>query len=253
MTPRAGGAGRRPARPRAGPRPPRASRRPGSAGPGRRDRAALSLANRLVANDEGAAAIEVLLGGLAVRAPRCSPSPWPAPRPRRRSTARRSATTPSSTCGPDRCCASAHRRPGCAPTSPSAAASTSRRCSARAARTPCPASARPRCGPATCCRSARSRPPCRSSTSLRCAPPPGDTVVLRAVLGPRADFVTDPADADAHRLDGVEPQRPDRHAAGGREAAAGRRRASCPARGWSGARSRCRRAASRSCSSPTTR
>ena len=25
-------------------------------------------------------------------------------------------------------------------------------------------------------------------------PPPGDTVVLRAVLGPRADFVTDPAE-----------------------------------------------------------
>lgn len=35
---------------------------------GAADRAALRLANRLVANDEGAAGIEVLLGGLAVRA-----------------------------------------------------------------------------------------------------------------------------------------------------------------------------------------
>jgi len=35
---------------------------------GAADRAALRLANRLVANPEGAAAIEVLLGGLAVRA-----------------------------------------------------------------------------------------------------------------------------------------------------------------------------------------
>ncbi len=35
---------------------------------GAADRAALRLANRLVANDEGAAAVEVLLGGLAVRA-----------------------------------------------------------------------------------------------------------------------------------------------------------------------------------------
>lgn len=35
---------------------------------GAADRASLTLANRLVANDEGAAAVEVLLGGLAVRA-----------------------------------------------------------------------------------------------------------------------------------------------------------------------------------------
>ena len=43
----------------------------GASGVGRSgaaDRASLTLANRLVANDEGAAAVEVLLGGLAVRA-----------------------------------------------------------------------------------------------------------------------------------------------------------------------------------------
>ena len=40
----------------------------GVARSGAADRASLTLANRLVANDEGAAAVEVLLGGLAVRA-----------------------------------------------------------------------------------------------------------------------------------------------------------------------------------------
>ncbi len=54
--------------------------------------------------------------------------------------------------------------------------------------------------------------------------PPGDTVVLRAVLGPARRLRHRPDRADGYHLDGVEPQRPHRHAAGGREAAAGRRR-----------------------------
>jgi hypothetical protein len=61
------GAGRRPVGPRAGPGRP-GSGRPEVGRSGAADRAALTLANRLVANDEGAAAVEVLLGGLAVRA-----------------------------------------------------------------------------------------------------------------------------------------------------------------------------------------
>ena len=52
---------------------------------------------------------------------------------------------------------------------------------------------------ATCCRSGRSRPSCRCVDVAPVCPPPGDTVVLRAVLGPRADFVADPAELTAPR------------------------------------------------------
>ena len=152
---------------------------------GAADRASLRLANRLVANDdEGAAAVEVLLGGLAVRAHGVRTVALTGAPPPPTSTARRSPTSASSPCAPARPSPSAHPRPACAPTSPSAAASPSTTSSARRPPTPSPASARPHSRQAPCSPSAPNpasrgcwtsppspRPPARRSPFAPCSAP----------------------------------------------------------------------------------
>ena len=126
------------------------------------DRRALALANRLVGNPPGAAALEVTFGGLEVRAhgdllvatagARC---------------AGRGRTPPRPGCATARSCGSARRSPACGRTSPCAAVSTSSPSSARARPTCSPGSGRRSSRPVTCCPSDPRPDRCRSSTSRR--------------------------------------------------------------------------------------
>ena len=214
------------------------------------DRASYRRANRLVGNEPGAAALEVTLGGLVLRA-----------------LAAVTVVTTGARCADD----PAHDapvalRPGevlrlgapaaaCAPTSRSAAGSTSSRSWAR--------------GPPTCW--AVSGPRSLAAGDLlpvgaTTHPMPG--VDHAPVPEPPAGEVSGAGAARtaprlvrrrrlglAHRpgVGGDRAEQPGRRPARRRPAAARRATASCPARAWSAARCRCRRPACRCCSWPTTR
>ena len=85
---------------------------------------------------------------------------------------------------------------------------------------------------ARCCRSARSRRAARSSTSRRCPRHRATRSTVHAVLGPRAEYVAEPERADRDRVDGVEPAATG-SACGWRAGgcAAGRRRRELPSEG----------------------
>ena len=94
----------------------------------------------------------------------------------------------------------------------------------------------------------------RASTSHRCRLPEEGDVALRVVDGPRADWFTRAAHAalvaDAYEVTADSNRVGMRLSGPVLERLAGP--ASCPARAWSAAPCRCRRPASRPCSSPTT-
>ena len=215
------------------------------------------LANRLVGNDERAAVLEVTLGGLEldVRPPGL----------RRRAAAPQAPVTVDGGGGRGGQRLPGERRgagwrsgpptAGCAATSPYAAGSTSRRCSAAAPPTRSPGSARHRCATGTGCRSAtgragsggaaRDRPHAAGAGRRRTAgdPRPARRPAHRATAGTAVRdgwTVTSTSDRTGLRLDGPALE----HASAVRTAQRGHGR-----RGDAGAR----RTGSRSCSSPTTR
>ena len=169
----------------------------GASGVGRSgaaDRAALTLANRLVANDEGAAAVEVLLGGLAVRATSLL------------TVALAGAAAQASVDGtPVGHHSVVDLRPGAVLRLGAPPTGLRTYLAVRGGIDVAPVLG----SRSTDTLSGLGPPPLRTGDVLPVgpepaalpvvdvapvAPPPGDTVVLRAVLGPRADFVTDPAD-----------------------------------------------------------
>ena len=202
---------------------------------GAADRAALRLANRLVANPEGAAGIEVVFGGLVVRAHSLlTVALTGAPAP---------VDIDGTPVGPH---AVLTLRPGqvvrlgMPPTGLRSYLAVrggiavepvlgSRSTDVLAELGP------PRLAAGTLLPIGPEPATSRSSTSPPFAPP-GGTVLLHAVRGPRADYLGRPAGPAADHLDRLQPQRPGRDAAGRRAAAAARRPGSCPARAWSAGR-----------------
>jgi biotin-dependent carboxylase-like uncharacterized protein len=169
----------------------------GASGVGRSgaaDRASLTLANRLVANDEGAAAVEVLLGGLAVRAMSLL------------TVALAGAPAQASV---DGTLVGHHSiinlRPGAVLRLAAPPTGLRTYLAVRGGIDVAPVLG----SRGTDTLSGIGPPPLQAGDVLPVGPepialpvidvapvrlPPGDTVVLRAVLGPRADFVTDPAE-----------------------------------------------------------
>jgi biotin-dependent carboxylase-like uncharacterized protein len=168
----------------------------GASGVGRSgaaDRAALTLANRLVANAEGAAAVEVLLGGLAVRATSLL------------TVALAGAAAPAEVDGtPVGHHALVDLRPGQVLRLGPPPTGLRTYLAVRGGIDVAPVLG----SRSTDTLSGIGPPPLRTGDVLPVGPepvelpivdvapvcpPPGDTVVLRAVLGPRAGFVADPA------------------------------------------------------------
>ncbi len=229
---------------------------------GAADRGAYRLGARNAGHGEDRAALEVLLGGLAVRAlGRMTVVVTGAPAPtslRRAAVAHADARRRDGRVGPR---PSGCRPAVCAPTSPSGAASTSNPCSARGRRTPFSlrraGAATPRRRPARGGSGGRlphrrprgpcRRPPAQVSPCSRCCP----GRERRGSAGGAVTWAgcwdwcgTSPATATGWAFASVVPV-----SGGSRRGAV----SSFPARGWSGVRAGPRPAGSRWCSSPTTR
>jgi biotin-dependent carboxylase-like uncharacterized protein len=169
----------------------------GASGVGRSgaaDRAALTLANRLVANDEGAAAVEVVFGGLAVRATSLL------------TVALAGAAAPATVDGmPVGHHAVVDLRPGQVLRLGMPPTGLRTYLAVRGGIDVAPVLG----SRSTDTLSGLGPPPLQTGDELPVGPeptelplidvapvcpPPGDTVVLHAVLGPRAEFVADPAE-----------------------------------------------------------